>query len=356
MHDGPATIIQDESGNRLSLVDGRLPVENVPNKISTTSFNSRDAATLAAAATFQGVGEDVSAYGRVGVSVKSDNATDGILTMETSLDNVTWSGPVRTWANTSIAQPHMWNIVEKYFRIKYVNGTTEATNLAIQVQYSNNADTLLGHQLDETLLNETEAIVTRSVLVGEDGAGVYRNASVDTNNHLDIVPHGHPEGGHVLFKKTFSATEDVIVIDLSDTTNYPHDYTSWIHSMNMILGIDASADAEYVIQLGFLKNVDSADGDFHEIFVVDGSRKAGNSHFFAIAQSPEAPQLKSSKFLGPVELNQTAFQTDVNLRSTLDPTGTAATPSGGGDMAMRVTHTAGTYTISLMIGYHSHNT
>ena len=129
-----------------------------PNKISTTSFNSRDAATLAAAATFQGVGEDVSAYGRVGVAITSSNATDGTLTMEVSHDNVTWGGPSRAWTDTRFGQPHMWNIVEKYFRIKYVNGTTEADDLAIQVQYSNNADILLGHQLDETLIDETEAI------------------------------------------------------------------------------------------------------------------------------------------------------------------------------------------------------
>ncbi len=138
------------------------PSGNAPaNRISTTSFNSRDAATLAAAATFQGVGEDVSAYGRVGVAVKSDNATDGTLTMEVSHDNVTWGGPTRSWADTSIAAPHMWNIVERYFRIKYVNGATEATNLSIQVQYSSNADILLGHQLTETLPTEVEAIITR---------------------------------------------------------------------------------------------------------------------------------------------------------------------------------------------------
>jgi len=38
------------------------------NVISTTSFNSLDAANLAAEGVFQGVGEDVSNYGRVGVA------------------------------------------------------------------------------------------------------------------------------------------------------------------------------------------------------------------------------------------------------------------------------------------------
>ena len=155
---------------RLALVDGtyRLPVSEVPNKISDSvadagavAGNSRDAATLAAAGTFQGVSEEVSGYGRVGVAFKSDNATDGTLTMETSLDGVTWGGPTRSIANTSIAQSVMWNIVEKYFRIKYVNGTTEAENLAIQVQYSNNANTTLGHPLDETLPEEVGASIVR---------------------------------------------------------------------------------------------------------------------------------------------------------------------------------------------------
>jgi len=156
---------------------------NQGNRISV--LNSRAASTLAASATFQGVGEDVSKYGRVGVSIVSDNATDGVLTMEVSRDNITFGGPTRTWADTRFAQPHMWNIVEQYFRILYTNGTTEATNLEIQVQYSNNANTLLGHQLDETLLPETEAIISRSVIVGQDPNAVFVNgpaSGVDNDN------------------------------------------------------------------------------------------------------------------------------------------------------------------------------
>lgn len=353
-------------GLRLAEVDGnlRVPVslsdEQVPvNTVSTTSFNSRDAATLAAGATFQGVSEDVSKYATVRVAIHSDNATDATAYMEVSHDNVIWSSIPRSVADTTSANPIMWTIVESYYRLRYVNGTTEATNLSILTQYSSDGSIFLGHPLNETLIDEQGAILTRAIIGGQAGASeeadsVYRNVSVDVNNHLDVVPHGHPEGGHVLFKKTFSATEDVIVIDVSDTTNYPHAYTSWIHTSNMLLEIDASSDAEYVIKIGFLENVDGTDGDFHEIFEIDGSRKAGNSHFLEINQAPESPQLRSAKFTGPVVLNDTAFQTDVNLRSTLDPTGAAATPSGSGDMVMRVTHTAGTYTVECMIGYHSH--
>jgi len=153
----------------------------------TTAGNSRAAATLAAAGTFQGVSEDVHRYGRVGVAIHSDNATDGTLTMEVSHDDVTWSGPTRAIANSSIANPHMWNIVERYFRIKYVNGTTEATNLSIQVQYSNNADTVLGHQLNATLIDETEAQVVRAALVGKTHGAGYKNVFVSGQGHLEIA-------------------------------------------------------------------------------------------------------------------------------------------------------------------------
>lgn len=167
---------------------GALTV-NQGNKISGTAFNSRDAATLAAGGTFQGVGEDVAAYGRLGVAVKSDNATNGTLTMEVSHDGTTnWGGPTRTWVDTRFSAPHMWNIVEKYFRLKYVNGGTIGTNLAIQVQYSNNADVILGHQLDENLNDETESIITRSVIAGRTtaGGGEFVNVKVSPSGAVQV--------------------------------------------------------------------------------------------------------------------------------------------------------------------------
>ena len=134
------------------------------NKISI--LNSLLTGTgLGASATYQGTSEDVSAYGRVGVSVTTatGNATDGVLWIEVSHDGVTWSGPPRDIADTSTAQPHMWNIVEKYFRIRYVNGTTPTgTVFSIQTQYAVNSEILLGHQLDEFPLPEHEGVNVRS--------------------------------------------------------------------------------------------------------------------------------------------------------------------------------------------------
>lgn len=147
---------------------------NINNKIST--LNRREASTLAAGASYTGTGENVTNYNIVGVSVTSDNATDGTLYMEVSHDGVSYGGPPRAWTDTRFAQPHMWKISEPYFRIRYVNGTTEAQNLSLIVNYSKNTDIFLGHQLDETLIDEIEAIVTRSVIAGKNPDSVYVNA------------------------------------------------------------------------------------------------------------------------------------------------------------------------------------
>ena len=159
-------------------------IRDLPNKIST--LNAFGPATLAPLAVYQGTGEDVSEYGRVGVAVTSSNASSGVLTMEVSHDNITWGGPSRNWSDTRFSQPHMWNIVEKYFRIKYTNGTQEVNDLCIQVQYSNNADIILGHQLDEELKDEVEAIVTRATLVGRNADGRYNNIAIDDLNRLQV--------------------------------------------------------------------------------------------------------------------------------------------------------------------------
>ena len=161
-----------------------LTVSNGGNAISVV--NSRAAATLAAGATFQGTSEDVSGYGRVGIAVTSTTHGEGTLWIEVSHDEVVWSTIPRTWSDTRYAEPHMWNIVEKYFRIRYVNGSEEVAGLSIQVQYSTNANILLAHQLDGGILDETESLLTRSVLLGKDDKGLYQNVGIANNGKLQV--------------------------------------------------------------------------------------------------------------------------------------------------------------------------
>jgi hypothetical protein len=155
----------------------------------------------------------------------------------------------------------MWNIVEKYFRVKYVNGTTEATNLSVQVQYSVNADTNLAHPLDETLIDEMGATLTRSVLVGEDNNGVYRNVPVDTIGQLAVNVHDQTtrsldfDFGRLDNLTTLSAQADPDdrTITLTSTTGFVDGTTVGIFSADdtdiTYLGTQVGAPAGNVITL-----------------------------------------------------------------------------------------------------------
>lgn len=321
------------------------------NVIST--LNARASSTLAADAVYQGTGEDVSGFGRVGVSITSSNATDGVLTMEVSRDNITWGGPTRTWADTRFAQPHMWNIVEKYFRIKYTNGTTEANDLAIQVQYSTNANILLGHQLDETLLDETEAIVSRSVSVGQDESGVYRNTGV-VNKYgrtSTFVAFGYSDTQTIhLDVGTSSTLIAYMLIDLSNTAVWKHTNTGEIIIEYIIIEVDPDTNFVGEIKIGFLTNVDATNGDFNQIIDVDMARKA-DIFSEVIDFGSHGLHCSTSSHFGPMIANSTLFQTDVNLGGPDDPS-TITYPSGNGDLVMIIDGDGtNTVDVSITIGY-----
>jgi hypothetical protein len=147
-------------------------------------------------------------YGRVGVSVYTPfgEPTDGTLWIEVSRDNVEWSTIPRTFSATDTAQPHMWAIVEKYFRVRYVNGSTSASTFTLQTQYSVNDDILLGHQFDEVPLPEHEALNVKAVQWGTDPNGIYvpsPQSGVDDNNSSTTTL----SGGSLTFTGTWSSVE-----------------------------------------------------------------------------------------------------------------------------------------------------
>lgn len=155
------------------------------NYYSAIGVNSTQT-PLAAGETFQGTSEDVGDYARAAVCIFTPfgEPTDITVYIEVSHDEESWSSIPRSVANTSIANPIMWAIAERYFRIKIVNGTSTASVFSVQVQYSNNDDILLGHPLNETLSDEMGGVITRSVLVGKTQGGMYKNVPVDGDGHL----------------------------------------------------------------------------------------------------------------------------------------------------------------------------
>lgn len=192
--------------------------------------------------------------------------------------------------------------------------------------------------------------------------GVIRDAltgttmTVNSEGRADVVQHAHIDSGAIHFHLAGLgvATTRYILIDISDTTNYPHNNTDYAHIEWIELEVDGSAAAAYTVNLGFLENVDADNGDRYIVKHWSGTRTAGQSIRQLDNLYPNGWRMRSENLAThAISLNDANYQTDVNLPSTLSP-GVADTPSGNSDVILEIDVTAGTIDIAFEIGYHSH--
>lgn len=144
-----------------------------------------------------------------------------------------------------------------------------------------------------------------------------------------------------------SGTTGYMLVDLSDTTNWPHTNTG--HIVLKSITVDTNTDAAFVgdLRFGFLSNVDATNGDFHEIGELHGERSAtvGSGAFDF---SNYGIGLETDEWFGVTTPNNVLWQTDVNL---LGPDGLTTHPSGDGDFVMVLESTAGSADISITVIY-----
>lgn len=210
-------------------------------------------------------------------------------------------------------------------------------------------DTVTGLTNIET--NQTDKTQMTQITDGTE------EATVNTEGRLDVVQHAHPSNGALhFFASGLVADQDFIVVDISDTTNYPHTETTYVHlEWIFIEAIGSTAvAAEYEVSCGFLTNVDATNGDYYVVHHLDGSRATGTTQEVNFQFYPNGHRCRTASHVtGHKSLNDVGFQTDVNLASTLDTT-SADTPSGSGDFVCRLDWTAGTVDIIVSAGYHTH--
>ena len=144
-----------------------------------------------------------------------------------------------------------------------------------------------------------------------------------------------------------AATTGFMLIDLSDTTNWPHTDTGHIDILFIIITTDPSATFSGDIALGFLSNVDATNGDFNEIFEIHMEKKP-EPDIFNINYGAFGIALETDHVFGPITANDTTWQTDVDLQG---PDGATSYPSGAGDLVMLITRTAGDISASITVGY-----
>jgi len=146
-----------------------------------------------------------------------------------------------------------------------------------------------------------------------------------------------------------SGTVGYMLVDLSDTTNWPHSNTGHIVLKQIVIQSSQSSSPAFLgdIEFGFLSSVDADNGDFNRIGVLHGDRATalggGNFDFSSVGLG-----LEVDEWFGPTSSNDATFQTDVNL---LGPDGTTAYPSGNGDFVCKLVSSAGTISFGVTVIY-----
>lgn len=142
-------------------------------------------------------------------------------------------------------------------------------------------------------------------------------------------------------------TQAFMLVDLSDTVNWPHSNTGYINIEYIILEIDPDDSFVGEVKLGFLSNVDATNGDFHQVIDIDMIRKS-DLLVEVVDFGSHGMDLELSHWFGPTTANSTRFRTGVNL---LGPDGNTSYPSGNGDLVMLIERTGGAVDVSMTIGY-----
>lgn len=169
----------------------------------------------------------------------------------------------------------------------------------------------------------------------------------ETSAHF--IP-GHVDIEVVHLDADVSATTGIMLIDLSDTTNWPHTNTGHIDLVYIIVNINPTTTFEGDIELGFLSAVDATNGDFNGILEIHMDKKQDSilemMNFGAFELS-----LELAHWFGPTDANSTVWQTDVDL---IGPDGATSYPSGNGDLVCLITVSASTVAVGLTVGYRTH--
>lgn len=151
----------------------------------------------------------------------------------------------------------------------------------------------------------------------------------------------HLDTGSVAVQTAF------MIIDISDTTNWPHTNTDHVIIRHLLIEVDPDSTYLGEVKIGFLDSVGATNGEFHQIIDFDMAKKSDLAIEDLIFTG--GFHCQAATHFGP-HVVSTLFQTDVNLGGPDDP-GTLTYPSGNGDLVMLVERSAGAVDVSITLIY-----
>ena len=174
-----------------------------------------------------------------------------------------------------------------------------------------------------------------------------------------------PKFTAVLGAEAVAASTAYVLVDLSDTTNYPHTKTGEIHLLGLDVNIETQSDGIYDMWIGVITEVDATNGTadwvhvFHEEstnnptdstdrfndqldFTLGGSNDEGiNLNITGGAMTRIVTNLQQAGHVN--------WQTDTGLASPVGAAAGATGKPGVGDLVVWVEEVSGTGTIDFML-------
>ncbi|TDH35718.1 hypothetical protein E2A64_10300 [Pseudohoeflea suaedae] len=234
---------------------------------------------------------------------------------------ITLAAPRTIYAGVPYFRP-LVKMPGRAIRVRLVNGSTPQTSLALLTSFGNNLFPASASDDNEMLVTVTER---------------ERNALVAFAKQ-DVAADGHG-----------------ILIDISDTANFPHDRTGRIDLTATYFQVDRATNSTGSVRLGVITRVDGTSAD---VTYVQGVRfDKSNEQHIERDRNYSPSQIKlgvvdgvANRVKGVNATGITAINTGASLES---PNGAASVVPGVGDVVLSWTRAAANYDFSISAFYHS---
>ena len=228
--------------------------------------------------------------------------------------------------------------------------------MSVVAYAADNITVLDGNRVARTLATKDIGGVQTYKMMVTDSSGNVVN--FDDHGAIGVSPHEHSSHGVVhLMADGVTTDTTYILIDLSDTTHWPHVDTAALHLEYLDMQVDASGTAEWEMHLIWLDNCSATDCDSYPIWGASGNKTTGNNLEAQVPWQQAGPILKPGHVFvlsSHTILNDTTYQTDIALPSAYI-IGSASTYPGTGDLLLFADMTAGSIDIHCNIAYHTHD-
>ena len=155
------------------------------------------------------------------------------------------------------------------------------------------------------------------------------------------------KGSYVHFKTLDVTTNQFFkIIDLSDTTNYPHEFANVVNLEFIQVQVDAESLSEFEVCLGYMSDVDGSSGTFNCFKSWQETKAVGTSFSESLYWQHPGLTIDSTHILTKDITISSSLSSAATPLSTLYPAGDAV-GFGNGDLVIAIIMSAGSVNLTV---------